>query len=108
MEEECTIALPVISVLPMVNDDATFWKNLQESSEEYRRNRRRNPPPYHCKHCLAVMNHLPMTMETLIHLASDPNHLELMRAYDVVKETRYFIETLFQMNSMLGCSGQTS
>ena len=108
--EECTIALPVIPVMPVVNHDATFWKNLQESSEEYERRkqcRRRNQLlPYHCKHCLAVMNKLPMSMETLIHLASDPNHLELMRLYDGVKETRYFIETLFQMSRMLGYLGQ--
>lgn len=102
-EEECTIALAVIPVLPVVNNDAMFWKNIQESSEGKQKCRRRNPPlPYHCKHCLAVMNQLPMTMETLIHLASDPNHLELMRAYDGVKDTRYFIETLFHMNRMVG------
>ena len=111
--EECTIALPLIPVMPVVNHDATFWKNLQESSEEYehrrqQRRRRNHPLPYHCKHCLAVMNKLPMSMETLIHLASDPNHLELMRAYDGVKETIYFIETLFQMNRMLGYLGHRS
>jgi len=111
-EGECTLALQMIPVIPVVNHDATFWKNLQESSEEYERRkqcrRRSQPLTYHCKHCLAVMNNLPMSMDTLIHLASDPNHLELMRVYDGVKETNYFIETLFQMNKVLGHLGHAA
>lgn len=93
------------SMIPVVNHDATFWKNIQESTEEFerRKQRRRHSQPlaYNCKHCLDVMNHLPMSLDTLVHLASHPNHLELMSVYDSVKKTNYFIETLFQMNRML-------
>ena len=101
-KEESTLALAIIPVTPVVNHDATFWKNLKESTEELER--RKQPKQHcrrHCKHCLAVMNDLPMSMETFIHLATDPNHLELMRVYDGVKETNYFVETMFQMNRML-------
>ena len=109
---ESTLSLAIIPVIPVVKHDAMFWKNLQESSAEFERRkqqcRRRSHPLtyYHCKHCLAVINKLPMSMETLIHLATDPNHLELMRVYDGAKGTNYFIETLFQMNRMLGYMGR--
>ena len=104
-EESIQLALPMIPMMPVVNHDATFWKNLQESVEEFERRkqcRRRKPPVYYCKHCLCVMNKLPMSLDTLAHLASSPSHLELMKVYDGVKKTNYFIDTLFHMNMVIG------
>lgn len=102
-EPDCLVPLPQIPVLPPVNHDATFWNNLRESAEESdRRKKRRLPsPPMYCTHCLEVKIGLPMSLDTLSHLATDPKHWELIRLYDEAKGTDYFMETLFHMNMIL-------
>ena len=105
-EEDEEESLPVIPLVPRVVHNSMFWKNLQKSHVEYDRRQLRcnhEVPMRYCKFCSDVKNSMPMSFDTFHHLASHPNHLEMMRMYDKTMETNYFVSTLFQMNEMIGC-----
>jgi len=103
-EEE---SLQVIPVVHRVTHNGMFWKNLQQSHVEYDRRQlercNHELPIRYCKFCSDIKNSMPMSFDTFHHLASHPNHLEMMRMYDKTMETNYFVTTLFQMNQMIGC-----
>jgi len=108
---ESDICSPMMSLIPVVNDNEDFWKNVQESALVFeRRKRRRLQALWHyCPHCLKVKNGEPLSLSTLVHLASDPNHLQLIMKYDEVKDTKCFTDTIFMMNRVLWhCSRRDS
>ena len=100
--DESPIMLSFIPAIPIVNDSAEFWKNVNDSECYFYECKKQKwfETSTLCPECVDLKNG-KMTINIMLHFLSHPDHATIIQKYDDVKKTDYFMETLFMMNKIL-------